>query len=193
MDVLGLSHIAHSKIGNDDTRGISGGQRKRVNIAIELAAQPSIMFLDEPTSGLDSTSSLQLIKALRATAKQGITVAAVLHQPRYEMFCLFHDVLLLGKGGFTVYFGPAQDAKQYFESLGYVFPAEVNPADGELKKSSANESTRAFVTSLAHHCVLARSFGTTHAGLTRFDHVCVWEQLSWTSSEVSSRARVTPR
>ena len=58
-----------------------------------------IVDSDEPTSGLDATSSLSLIKALRATAKQGITVAAVLHQPRYEMFCLFHDVLLLGKGG----------------------------------------------------------------------------------------------
>lgn len=80
-------------------------------------------------SGLDATSSLQLVKALRATAKQGITVAAVLHQPRYEMFCLFHDVLLLGKGGFTVYLGPAVRAKAYFESLGYTFPSEINPAD----------------------------------------------------------------
>eukprot|EP01050_Picozoa_sp_SAG11_P015623 SAG11_NODE_2047_length_3884_cov_1.573844_5_plen_63_part_00 len=50
----------------------------------------------------------------------------MLHQPRYEMFCLFHDVLLLGKGGFTVYLGPAPRAKEYFESLGYVFPAQVN-------------------------------------------------------------------
>jgi ABC-type multidrug transport system ATPase subunit len=129
IDVLGMSHIKHNKIGDETTRGISGGQRKRVNIAMELTAKPSILFLDEPTSGLDATSSLQLIKALRATAKQGITVAAVLHQPRYEMFCLFHDVLLLGKGGFTVYLGPATQAKAYFESVGYVFPAEINPAD----------------------------------------------------------------
>ena len=93
-----------------------------------MTAKPSVLFLDEPTSGLDATSSLQLIKALRATAKQGITVAAVLHQPRYEMFCLFHDVLLLGKGGYTVYLGPANKAKSYFESLGYVFPEQVNPA-----------------------------------------------------------------
>ena len=61
---------------------MTGGQKKRVNIAMELVAKPSILFLDEPTSGLDATSSLSLIKALRATAKQGITVAAVLHQPR---------------------------------------------------------------------------------------------------------------
>ena len=88
-----------------------------------------IVDSDEPTSGLDATSSLSLIKALRATAKQGITVAAVLHQPRYEMFCLFHDVLLLGKGGFTVYLGPAVKAKEYFESLGFIFPDAVNPAD----------------------------------------------------------------
>jgi ABC-type multidrug transport system ATPase subunit len=72
---------------------------------MEMVGKPSILLLDEPTSGLDATSSLQLVKALRATAQQGICVAAVLHQPRYEMFCLFHDVLLLGKGGFTVYLG----------------------------------------------------------------------------------------
>ena len=129
IDVLGMSHVQDSKIGDEETRGISGGQRKRVNIAMELVAKPSILLLDEPTSGLDATSSLQLVKALRATAEQGICVAAVLHQPRYEMFCLFHDVLLLGKGGFTVYLGPAHDAKGYFESLGYTFPPQCNPAD----------------------------------------------------------------
>ena len=100
-------------------------------------SKPSILFLDEPTSGrpprsrwhlrrtlpkvpavslrtgLDASSSLHLIKALRSIASQGLTVAAVLHQPRYEMFCLFHDVLLLGKGGYTVYLGPAVKAKEY--------------------------------------------------------------------------------
>jgi ABC-type multidrug transport system ATPase subunit len=129
IDVLGMSHVQDSKIGDEETRGISGGQRKRVNIAMEMVGKPSILLLDEPTSGLDATSSLQLVKALRATAKQGICVAAVLHQPRYEMFCLFHDVLLLGKGGFTVYLGPAYKAKDYFESLGYSFPPQCNPAD----------------------------------------------------------------
>ena len=129
IDVLGMSHVQDSKIGDEETRGISGGQRKRVNIAMEMVGKPSILLLDEPTSGLDATSSLQLVKALRATAKQGICVAAVLHQPRYEMFCLFHDVLLLGKGGFTVYLGPAFKAKEYFESLGYSFPPQCNPAD----------------------------------------------------------------
>ena len=79
----------------------------------ELVSKPSILFLDEPTSGLDASSSLHLIKALRSIASQGLTVAAVLHQPRYEMFCLFHDVLLLGKGGYTVYLGPAVKAKEY--------------------------------------------------------------------------------
>eukprot|EP01052_Picozoa_sp_SAG31_P028503 SAG31_NODE_2757_length_5139_cov_2.828968_3_plen_442_part_00 len=129
LDILGLTAVRDQKIGDEETRGISGGQRKRVNVAMELCAKPTMLFLDEPTSGLDATASLTLIQALRATAEQGITVAAVLHQPRWEMFCLFHDVLLLGPGGTTVYLGPSTAAKSYFEGLGYIFPREVNPAD----------------------------------------------------------------
>ena len=101
--MLDLREIRHSRIGDENTRGISGGQRKRVNIGLEMVAEPSVLFLDEPTSGLDSTSSLDVCKALRDIADTGITVITVIHQPRYEIFTMFHDVLLLGKGGQTVY------------------------------------------------------------------------------------------
>ena len=115
--LLDLRAIRHSLIGDENSRGISGGQRKRVNIGLEMVAEPSVLFLDEPTSGLDSTSSLDVCKALRDIADTGITVITVIHQPRYEIFTMFHDVLLLGKGGQTVYLGPSEKALEYFEGL----------------------------------------------------------------------------
>ena len=101
-------------------------------MGMELVAEPSVLFLDEPTSGLDSTSSLEICSILRElAAEQGLNVTAVLHQPRYEIFELFHDVLLLGPGGVTVYLGPAETAISYFESLDplYRVPQRSNPAD----------------------------------------------------------------
>lgn len=128
--LLGLYDIRHELIGDETKRGISGGQRKRVNIGMELVANPSVLFLDEPTSGLDATASLQVCAILRRVAEEaGMTVVAVIHQPRYDIFTMFHDVLLLGKGGRTVYLGPTKDAVAYFEALGFEVPNRCNPAD----------------------------------------------------------------
>lgn len=129
LNVLQVGHIQGSIVGSVEERGISGGQRKRVNIGIELAASPTLLFLDEPTSGLDSTSSLQIINSLGKMTQLRMTIIMVIHQPRYPLFTLFHDVLLLGPGGRTVYLGPSGDAKNYFEGLGFKMPACENPAD----------------------------------------------------------------
>ena len=100
MDTLGLVQIQDSIIGDEEQRGISGGQRKRVNVGLELVAEPSILFLDEPTSGLDSASALELCNTLRHIARQRkMVVAAVIHQPSPSAFAQFDDLLLLGKGG----------------------------------------------------------------------------------------------
>ena len=74
IDILGLKHVQYNLIGDELTRGISGGQRKRVNIAIELMGSPLVLFLDEPTSGLDSTTSQQLIDSLEKLAGLGLTI-----------------------------------------------------------------------------------------------------------------------
>lgn len=129
IKVLKLEDIRHSEIGDESKRGISGGQRKRVNIGMELVAEPCLLFLDEPTSGLDSSASREVCEALRQIAESGITVITVIHQPRYEIFQMFHDVLLLGKGGRTCYLGPCKDAVGYFQNLGFQLPNNVNPAD----------------------------------------------------------------
>ncbi|KAL5033010.1 hypothetical protein RTP6_001034 [Batrachochytrium dendrobatidis] len=129
LQALNLSHVAYSTIGDETTRGISGGQRKRVNIAMELAAAPVCIFLDEPTSGLDATSALQTAVILKRIADLGMTIVAVIHQPRVEIFRQFDDVLMIAPGGKTAYLGPTANAKNYFESLGYLFDAGSNEAD----------------------------------------------------------------
>ena len=129
LKVLELERIQHSIIGDAEKRGISGGQRKRVNIGMEMVADPSLLFLDEPTSGLDSTTSFAVIGALKSLALKGTNVIAVLHQPSYQIFEMFDDVIFLARGGFSVYVGPATGALDYFTRTGFTCPPLVNPAD----------------------------------------------------------------
>ncbi|KAJ3277862.1 hypothetical protein HDU76_010140, partial [Blyttiomyces sp. JEL0837] len=129
LKALNLSHVAHTQIGDELTRGVSGGQRKRVNIGMELVATPLAMFLDEPTSGLDATSALDVAQILKSISRLGLTIVSVIHQPRVEIFNSFDDVLMIAPGGRTAYFGPVKGAQTYFESLGYKFELSANPAD----------------------------------------------------------------
>ncbi|KAJ3286083.1 hypothetical protein HDU79_006766, partial [Rhizoclosmatium sp. JEL0117] len=129
LQALNLSHVADKRIGNVLERGISGGQRKRVNIGMELAAAPLSVFLDEPTSGLDSTAAMDAVNILHSISRLGLTIVAVVHQPRVEIFETFDDVLMIAPGGRTAYFGPVSGAKPYFESLGFYFRPTTNVAD----------------------------------------------------------------
>lgn len=130
ISVLNLEDVRHSIIGDQEQRGISGGQKKRVNVGIEQVCSPSVLFLDEPTSGLDSASSIQVCQGLQEIAKSGTTVITVIHQPRYEVFNMFDDLLLLGKGGRTIYHGQVQRVEEYFDKiLKFPKPATSNIAD----------------------------------------------------------------
>eukprot|EP01105_Mastigella_eilhardi_P022725 TRINITY_DN5643_c0_g1_i1.p1 TRINITY_DN5643_c0_g1~~TRINITY_DN5643_c0_g1_i1.p1 ORF type:complete len:1460 (-),score=275.74 TRINITY_DN5643_c0_g1_i1:73-4452(-) len=131
MEMLGISHIKDSIIGDEEKRGISGGERKRVNIGMELVVWPAILFLDEPTSGLDAATSKQVCACLKNVAVQrNIVVAAVVHQPRMEIFRdSFDDVLLLTTGGRVAYLGTRDQMTDYFARVGYPVPPETNPID----------------------------------------------------------------
>ncbi|CAG8568224.1 1635_t:CDS:10, partial [Acaulospora colombiana] len=134
---LGLDHVMDSAIGNEEERGISGGQRKRVNIGMELVAEPSILFLDEPTSGLDSVTSLEVCTLLKSIAhQQELTIAAIIHSPSPQAFDTFDDFLLLGKGGMSIYFGERAKALEYFINLGYEKPSFLSPSDFMLEIAS---------------------------------------------------------
>ncbi|GIL95431.1 hypothetical protein Vretimale_1456 [Volvox reticuliferus] len=130
LEMLGLSAIQHYRVGTVERRGISGGQRKRVNIGLELVAMPSLLFLDEPTSGLDATSSADILDSLVDMANLGMNIIMVIHQPRFSSFLMFDQVLLLGGGGHTVYLGSPSAAMLYFTKyLGFEFPERENPSD----------------------------------------------------------------
>jgi ABC-type multidrug transport system ATPase subunit len=129
LEILDLQRIRNSVVGSPEKRGISGGQKKRVNIGMELVAYPRVLFLDEPTSGLDSSSSLQVARCLQRMRSLGITVVTVIHQPRWSVFRCFSHCLLLAKGGKTVYLGSTGFIQGYFEKLGFTLPPGENVAD----------------------------------------------------------------
>lgn len=125
---LQLTHVQHSRVGDANHPVVSGGQRKRVNIGMELAAAPMAVFLDEPTSGLDATSAASIMRLLRAISRLGVTTVAIIHQPREQIFYGFDQLLLLSQGR-SVYSGPTDEVQRYFEGLGFAFPQRANPAD----------------------------------------------------------------
>jgi ABC-type multidrug transport system ATPase subunit len=145
---LQLSHVKDSLVGSPAMPVISGGQRKRVSIGMELAAAPMALFLDEPTSGLDATAAASIMSILKALTKVGITVVSIIHQPRQEIFESLDSLLLLGAGR-MLYQGPTREVQLYFESVGFQFPRYCNPADvvmdiiaGQGKQYSRYAETR---------------------------------------------------
>ncbi|CAH8373029.1 unnamed protein product [Eruca vesicaria subsp. sativa] len=129
---LGLQDCADRAIGNWHARGVSGGERKRVSIALEILTRPQILFLDEPTSGLDSASAFFVIQTLRNIARDGRTVISSIHQPSSEVFALFDDLFLLSSGE-SVYFGEAKSAVEFFAESGFPCPKKRNPSDHFLR------------------------------------------------------------
>ncbi|PQP94575.1 ABC transporter G family member 11 [Prunus yedoensis var. nudiflora] len=129
---MGLQDCADTVIGNWHLRGISGGEKRRVSIALEILTRPRLLFLDEPTSGLDSASAFFVTQTLRALARDGRTVIASIHQPSSEVFELFDQLYLLSSGK-TVYFGQASDAYEFFAQAGFPCPALRNPSDHFLR------------------------------------------------------------
>lgn len=129
MRILSLEKCANTIIGSAMSKGISGGERKRVALAMELIPNPSILFLDEPTSGLDTVNAYNVVSLLSFLAhKTSRTIIVTIHQPPSEIFHMLDDLLLLADGR-VVYHGPAADAVPYFASLGHPCPMYTNPAD----------------------------------------------------------------
>ncbi|EFW99559.1 ABC multidrug transporter [Grosmannia clavigera kw1407] len=133
IDLLELHDLADTLIGQVGA-GLSVEQRKRVTIGVELVAKPSILiFLDEPTSGLDGQSAYNTVRFLRKLADAGQAVLVTIHQPSAQLFAEFDTLLLLARGGNTVYFGDIGDnaatIKAYFARYGAACPPETNPAE----------------------------------------------------------------
>lgn len=112
---LGLLEIKDLKVGSPLRKTISGGQRKRLNIGLELLREPSILFLDEPTSGLSSRDSENIIELLKELALKGKLVFAVIHQPSSDIFKMFDKLVILDTGGYQIYYGNPVDAITFFK------------------------------------------------------------------------------
>lgn len=125
---LGLAKAADTPVGDAKTRGLSGGEKKRLSIAVELINRPMLVFADEPTSGLDAFSAEMVMTTLKDLCSDGHTVLISIHQPRSSVFQMFDDLILLAEGE-LVYSGPAADALPYFEQHGHTCPQHYNPAE----------------------------------------------------------------
>jgi len=128
ISTLHLNKCKDTIVGDSTLKGISGGERKRLSVGMEMITNPSIIFLDEPTSGLDTYTAYSLIESLKNLALTGRTVICTIHQPSSDIFRLFDDMILLNHGK-IVYEGPVDNIVQYFDSLGYKCPQYTNPSD----------------------------------------------------------------
>ncbi|MBK7628177.1 MAG: ATP-binding cassette domain-containing protein [Bacteroidales bacterium] len=112
---LGLYEIRNIQVGSPLNKKISGGQRKRLNISLELIREPAIMFLDEPTSGLSSRDSENILDLLKELARKGKLLFIVIHQPSSEIFKMFDKLIILDTGGYLIYNGNPVDSIEYFK------------------------------------------------------------------------------
>ncbi len=115
LESLGLFETRQLKVGSPLDKTISGGQRKRLNIGLELLREPSVLFVDEPTSGLSSRDSENIMDLLKELALKGKLVFVVIHQPSAEIFRMFDNLLILDVGGYQIYYGNPAEAVPYFK------------------------------------------------------------------------------
>lgn len=146
IDLMGLEHIQHSLVGGHKIRGISGGQMKRLSIAVEIVSLPDCIFLDEPTSGLDSLMALEVMTTVRKLSFQNRTCVSTIHQPSPQVFALFDTLVLISEGR-VIYFGPSHAVVGYFKGLGYSSEVGENPAEFVI------EVSQGLTTSATHGCM----------------------------------------
>jgi ABC-type multidrug transport system ATPase subunit len=156
LEEIGVFSIKNRLIGSALNRNISGGQRKRMNVALELLRDPQILILDEPTSGLSYTESLNITRLLKEQTYHGRLVITTLHQPSSEIFTMLDQILILDKGGVPIYFGNPASAISYFKTnrqlinplstkcptCGYVDAGQIFELIEETKINAQNEIER---------------------------------------------------
>jgi len=114
---LGLAEIRHVQVGSPLNKKISGGQRKRLNIALELIREPSVLFVDEPTSGLSSRDSENIMDLLKELSLKGKLIFVVIHQPSSDIFKMFDKLFIMDTGGYPIYYGNPGEAVIYFKKM----------------------------------------------------------------------------
>lgn len=121
--MLGLKDCADNMVGGELVKGISGGEKRRLSLAVQLLSDPPVLLADEPLSGLDAFVARNVMQTLKDLATSGRTVIVSVHQPRSDIWQMFDQILLLVKGGKTAYSGPTSAILDEFEEVGQVCPA----------------------------------------------------------------------
>lgn len=143
---LGLEICADTKIGNLFMQGLSGGQKKRLSVALALVKKPEVLFLDEPTSGLDAAASSNVMKYIRElAADMNIVVVLTIHQPSSNIYMSFDRVMILSQGR-TAFFGSPKGSVDYFNEIGHPVPELSNPAEHLLDVVNAEFTSESQVT-----------------------------------------------
>mmetsp|Transcript_64926 Transcript_64926/g.155084 ORF Transcript_64926/g.155084 Transcript_64926/m.155084 type:complete len:649 (+) Transcript_64926:66-2012(+) len=164
--LLGLAPAKDTPVGSDKPgqRGISGGERKRVHLGLELLHRPRLIFVDEPTTGLDSFQAQNVMQTLKELAKAGHTVLCTIHQPRSSIYQMLDKVILMA-GGEMAYYGPSGgNAATHFQQINFPVPSDFNPADHFLDlisidyRSQADEAkTKEVVQTVVSSCPALKS------------------------------------
>jgi ABC-type multidrug transport system ATPase subunit len=140
---FGIDHVADTIIGTPFIAGLSGGQKRRVDVGVEFVASPSVLLLDEPTSGLDGSISYEVLTAIRTKVKESnktLSVMLSIHQPNSRILDLFDHILVLGNDGGMVYFGTVPDAVCHFTDIGFPPPKDYTVTDFMLQVTDTNFS-----------------------------------------------------
>ncbi|KAL1200880.1 ABC transporter G family member 19 [Cardamine amara subsp. amara] len=148
IDQLGLRYAADTVIGDEGHRGVSGGERRRVSIGIDIVHDPIVLFLDEPTSGLDSTNAFMVVQVLKRIAQSGSIVMMSIHQPSGRIIDLLDRLIILSRGK-SVYNGSPTSLPRFFSDFGYPIPEKENITEFTLdlirQLESSNEGTKELV------------------------------------------------
>ena len=128
IDLLGLERVADTKVGDVFNRGLSGGEKKRVSIGIELISNPNLLFLDEPTTGLDSTTALSVMETVRNLKERGITIISTIHSPSNKILQLFDKIIILCEGN-LVFDGPPQGIEDYLHKMNFNSNKNIPPLE----------------------------------------------------------------
>ncbi|KAI8784889.1 ATP-binding cassette sub-family G member 5 [Biomphalaria glabrata] len=138
---MGLIHVAESRIGGTVIRGVSGGEKRRISIGVQLLKDPDILLLDEPTSGLDAFTAHHLVQSLADLAHKGKLVIMSIHQPRSDIFRLLDKIAILTMGQLA-FLGRPDQMVPYFTTIGYPCPVNQNPCDVYIDVTSVDRRTK---------------------------------------------------
>ncbi|KAJ7356761.1 P-loop containing nucleoside triphosphate hydrolase protein [Mycena albidolilacea] len=188
--MMGLKDCADIYVGGELLKGISGGEKRRLSLAVQMISDPSILVVDEPTSGLDSFIANNVMQCLKEIARSGRTVIVSIHQPRSDIFHSLDNMLILAKGGHAVFSGKREQAMHIMESQGYPLPSLwFNPADHLLDLVTVDQRPGKAVDSRARVDGLIEFWNTYRE---KVDRVEGHQKSEATTLQIIHESRFTP-